>query len=231
MTEDLRLQTDAAKRRRDWIELGVVAAFYVLPGTVDLIVPGDPDVPSFLSMTVTGTAHSIGMIALFLYLMWRSGDGWSFFGVCRFRPVRDIGLGLILTVVCLVLMYGYDTLLYAAFSAAGYVTGYEWEAPSRPIDYLLLLVFDVSNAAAEELAMRGLVLARLHRLLGSAPKAILFSSIAFAAYHAYYGLGGMIAVFVTGVLLAGAVVAFRTLWPAVIAHAAGNMCYSVLAAS
>jgi len=225
MTDELRLQTDAAKRRRDWIELGVIALVFVLPGTVDLLFQPEAssDPSNFAATAVSGTIQTAGWACLALLLMHRSGDPWSFFGVRRFRAIRDLGGAFAIFGASELIWRAYAASLRPVIESGGYWSDDPWSQPSAWWEFPLSIVWDDANASAEELMIRGIVLHRLCSLLGSAPKAILISALAFAAYHAYYGLAGVVSIFLTGLVYGAVVIALRSVWPAVIGHAVGNI--------
>jgi membrane protease YdiL (CAAX protease family) len=94
--------------------------------------------------------------------------------------------------------------------------------PEGPLEYLLLLVTVVVGAFAEELVMRGYLIARLERLLKSTIVAVLISTALFASYHLYQGAQGAIGAGATGLVYAAAFCLSRRLWPICFAHALHN---------
>lgn len=79
----------------------------------------------------------------------------------------------------------------------------------------------------EEVVFRGFLLGRLHVLFGSerarlrtSVAAVALSSVLFALGHAYQGALGLVQTFVAGASLATLVLLTRSLWPAIVAHAA-----------
>ena len=77
----------------------------------------------------------------------------------------------------------------------------------------------------EEVAFRGILYPALRSRLGVAPSAAL-SAVVFAVAHGY-GVLGFAAVFWSGVLWAVAYERTRSLWPSIVAHAAGNVAATV----
>lgn len=93
---------------------------------------------------------------------------------------------------------------------------------TRALAYWVAQVW-VLVAFFEEAAFRGWILTRVAELgrfsRGAWIGAIVASSAAFGAIHAYQGLSGMIATGLTGLLLAVVVMAMgRNVWVAVVAH-------------
>jgi membrane protease YdiL (CAAX protease family) len=67
--------------------------------------------------------------------------------------------------------------------------------------------------------MRGYLLPRFERLLGSAWRAILITALLFASYHVYQGFRCAAGVFAVGLVYGGSFCLLRRLWPLCIAHA------------
>ena len=100
--------------------------------------------------------------------------------------------------------------------------GLTTDAPLAGALALLLLV-----GFYEELVARGLLLSRSRALLGGFWAPVLFSAALFGLGHFYQGAYGTVQTAVLGIVLAAYTIHWRTLWPAIIAHAAINM-FSVL---
>lgn len=77
----------------------------------------------------------------------------------------------------------------------------------------------------EEVAFRGVLYAALRSRIGVAPAAAISAAI-FAVAHGY-GVLGFAAVFWSGILWALAYERTRSLWPCIVAHAAGNLAATV----
>ena len=77
----------------------------------------------------------------------------------------------------------------------------------------------------EEVAFRGVLYPALRRHSGVAPAAALSAAV-FAVAHGY-GVLGFAAVFWSGILWALAYERTRSLWPCIVAHAAGNLAATV----
>jgi membrane protease YdiL (CAAX protease family) len=87
----------------------------------------------------------------------------------------------------------------------------------------------VIAAVTEEIVFRGLLFATLRRRFGW-PLAALLSALAFAALHGYT-LQGFASVAWSGFVWAWTYERTRSLWPAMIGHAAGNLSASLLVVS
>ena len=71
--------------------------------------------------------------------------------------------------------------------------------------------------------MRAYLIPRLERLLKSTCLSIVVSSVLFASYHLYQGLGSAIGQAATGAVWAASFCWARRLWPLWVAHAATNV--------
>ncbi len=72
----------------------------------------------------------------------------------------------------------------------------------------------------EEILFRGFILGRLQALFRSNIAAILVSSVVFGLLHFYQGPIGVVQTATVGMVLATVVIRTRSLWPAILAHAA-----------
>lgn len=83
-----------------------------------------------------------------------------------------------------------------------------------------VLMITVFVGLHEEILFRGFVLSRLSVLFGRPVIAVFASGIVFGLLHFYQGPIGVAQTTAVGLVLAGVVVLTRTLWPAILAHAA-----------
>jgi membrane protease YdiL (CAAX protease family) len=92
---------------------------------------------------------------------------------------------------------------------------------ARPVgaEYLLVPFSSCAIGFVEELVMRGYLIPRFERLLGSSWKAVLVSTVLFASCHMYQGPVGVISAAITGLVLGIAFCWVRRLWPVALAHA------------
>jgi membrane protease YdiL (CAAX protease family) len=80
----------------------------------------------------------------------------------------------------------------------------------------------VTAGVTEEVIFRGVLLTAIS-LVAPLWAAVLISLVAFILPHAYQGLGGLLRVAPTGVVLTGIVLLGGSLWPAILAHMAIDM--------
>jgi membrane protease YdiL (CAAX protease family) len=154
-------------------------------------------------------ARETGLIALILYVIGRSGEPWSAFGLSRPR-FADIARGLgVLAVV--------------------WLEGGSW-LPDRgdllpASNYLALVPAMMVGAFYEELLFRGYLIPRLERLLGSPWWSLLATSALFGTIHAYQGIFAIPDKFFWGIILGAFFLWLRRVWPLAIAHAAMNVLF------
>jgi len=204
-----------APEARLWLEVGVVLALAWVPdffyAIASLCWPADTTrSPAYGGLYLL--VRSLQVSAPVLYIIWRSGEGWSHFGLVKpWWPVDGL-LGL---AICLAGKFAY----YACWSIAAPMWADDSHDTTVPAPWLLELVAQVANGFAEELVLRGYLLVRLERLCGSAARAVALTSVLFAAYHVYQGPAGVLHAFLLGVVYGAAFCWLRRLWPLALAHA------------
>lgn len=211
-----------------WAETGVVLAISVLPSLFwdlrDALWPEPPARTRFFADALTRLGTNVGEISLVLLLAARSGEGWRAFGIHRPRWLEDGG-GF---VIAFALTWLAARCAWAAiWGLAGPGTPPDWylreaalhDHPSGAAGLLLLAISRLSAGFSEELVFRSFLLTRLERLLGSAWRGLLLSTLLFGATHLYQGLAGALAAGVFGLVLGAAFCLWRRLWPVALAHA------------
>jgi membrane protease YdiL (CAAX protease family) len=93
-------------------------------------------------------------------------------------------------------------------------------ADGLPLTVVAAVMFFVG--VYEELTARGFLLARCLAALDGVWAPVLLSSVLFGLGHFYQGWIGVLQTAVFGVILATFTVRWRTLWPAILAHAMVN---------
>jgi hypothetical protein len=83
----------------------------------------------------------------------------------------------------------------------------------------LLFALSVSIGVSEELAMRGYLIPRLERVLGSNLWAVLLSSAFFGCMHLQRGIVAVWGAFWAGIIYGIVFIWTRRLWPTVFSHA------------
>jgi membrane protease YdiL (CAAX protease family) len=192
--------------------------------------PRLPPREAFMWFETTRLAAGLSVIAMVVLVIWRSAEPWTRFGVRRPAPAADGVLALILlcayipvtrliewTAGCLLS----DPLLWTTPERVAALL----PVPERASEWVIGGLALTASAAAEEFLLRGLLIIRLERLLGSSWKAVVLAAAVFAGYHAYQGFSALLSIFVFGILYGAAFALRRSLLPLVVAHAATNALY------
>jgi membrane protease YdiL (CAAX protease family) len=210
-----------------WLEVAAVLLIAVVPdlwsSLTFLIWPAASPWPA--------AGHYTGLIlrsfqvsALVLYLIWRSGTPWAQFGLAAPRGMSN-ALWFVDAVIA-----GYFAYAFYAGGVAAVISDEAlhrelkrihgiFPSAATPGEILLGGISCIANGFAEELAMRGYLIPRFERLLGSSLKAVLLSSVLFASYHLYQGVYGAGSALVIGLLYGTLFCWSRRLWPLAAAHA------------
>ena len=80
---------------------------------------------------------------------------------------------------------------------------------------------------SEELVMRGYLIPRLERLLGSSVAAVLLTAAMWGSCHLFYGIGPATAVTGEGVVYGVSFCLLRRLWPVWLAHSIANILFAL----
>jgi membrane protease YdiL (CAAX protease family) len=146
---------------------------------------------------------------------------WSSIGFVPIRWFPDILYGLGIWFTATLAFYVVAMLLPpSAFQWSESATQYE--RPSHWLAYCLLAAGSCANGFAEELVIRGYLLTRIERLLRSTWAALLITSVFFASYHIYQGVGSAVGIAALGLVYGAAYCFLRRLWPIVVAHAVAD---------
>jgi membrane protease YdiL (CAAX protease family) len=205
-----------------WMEVIAVLAIGVLPALSNALVllwqgPGKPVPPYWLDSLDLSLRSACVSFAV-LYVIHRSGEPWSSFGITRLE-LTDLGLGLMVFFASLAL----TLVVFPFLPASTRKPDAFFPLPQNPLDYILLLIKYAANGFAEELVVRAYLITRLERLLKSPLLAVVLSALFFGSYHLYYGPWGAFQVAVLGLVYGVLFVLLPRVWP----FAAGHMLYSI----
>lgn len=209
-----------------WAEVFAVLCLCYLPYFLHAVVAfwgNQQTASSFASDRLCWLVDSLQMSMPLLVIMALSRDRWSLFGIVRPRWIVDSMLA------CFVL-FGNSAARHFVFSL---LPASIWQASASlrvstrlgiegVPSHLFLLAACIMGAFAEELTMRGYLIPRLERLLGSTWMAVLITSVLFGSYHLYQGVGQAIMTTATGLVFAVSFCLCRRLWPLCAAHALHN---------
>ncbi len=153
-------------------------------------------------------------------------------GLERRRLTRDIGLGLALFVVLLLLSQAFRLVgLFVAFGP-GFITVFQQvmeSLASTPVSPLVLwwtlLVLPITASVTEELAYRAYALPRLEALTRRASLALLITALGFGLQHVLLplvsvqvSLARLVETFLLGLAFGAAYLRWRRVLPLVVAH-------------
>lgn len=219
----LPVSTTPMSDRELWWEVLAVLCIGVFPLLVIAIhnlADGTPTRTPYWLDSFYLTFQSAFTIVAVLYLMYRSGEPWSHFGLSRIT-FSDFCFGLL--------------ILGGEFFLGRLVAPYLPENLNHPNPWYLLKPVGVGDyswmfikfavsAFSEELVVRAYLITRLERLMKSPLLAVLLAAILFASYHLYYGPGGgLIYILILGIYLGGWYLLLRRVWPLAIAHGLMNV--------
>jgi membrane protease YdiL (CAAX protease family) len=203
--------------RAIWCEVAAVLAIGVVPKVSTAIVAAveasSAPLPYWLD-SLDLCVRSVCTSFVVLYLIGRSGEAWSTFGLVR-PGFSDLVLGLVLVAADLGLWWRVEPLLPGEVGQNSSIH----PTPGHTADYFLMLLKHAANGFAEELVVRAYLITRLERLLGSSLQAVVLSAVAFASYHLYYGPGaGLIYMALLGLMFGAFYLVVRRVWPFALGH-------------
>jgi hypothetical protein len=206
-------------RRELWFEVLVVLSVGIFPHIKNafLLAFVSPGRWPFWLYCVDSLFQSAFISFVVLYLIYRSGEPWSAFGIKR-PFLGDIGLGLLIFVT-----NGFVLWFFSAFPMPDFENVDHSARPEKASNYLLLLIRIAASAFTQELVTRAYLITRLEQLFRSQAKAVIVSSAWFASYHLYYGLGGLIYMMILGLAFGTLYLMIRRIWPFAIGHMIWNI--------
>jgi uncharacterized protein len=207
------------------IEILVVLAVGVLPDLTSAICWLGSDHagrPSFGLDAVMLISRSISVVAVVLFIMWRSGEGWGHFGLRPPRLIDPLLAAGILGCAYLaswLLVLSIPGPLWLGLAELDPPAESLFGSPSGSAQYLLLGLMSLANGSAEQLVISAYLFTRLQRVLNGTGKAIMVSAVVFASYHIYQGPLAALHIFIAGIVTVGAFAWLRRFWPVALAHA------------
>ncbi|MDX2307558.1 MAG: CPBP family intramembrane glutamic endopeptidase [Hyphomicrobium sp.] len=203
---------------------GVMAAWSALDATGG---PSDTLIERLSSLAaIEGAALAAATQIISLVLLWLlAGWGGRRAAVLKLDgPASStallVGAGLLLVAITGLLELSlYQFMRFDIFADVGWIKA----GLDGPAWWLTAIVAVVLAPLWEELTFRGFLLSALAKTaLGFWPAAIL-SNVIWTALHASYSIPGLASVFVAGLVLSWVVWRTNSIWPAIAAHAIGNM--------
>jgi membrane protease YdiL (CAAX protease family) len=204
-----------------WGEVAAVLAIGVVPYLWSAITTAveRPHPGPYWMMGIRLCCNSACVSFPVLYLISRSGEPWSSFGLARPRQ-SAFWMGLVLFVAA----WRFDEVILSLLPPDPVSRQTFFPLPRRALDYVLMVVGHAANGFAEELVTRAYLITRLERLLKSAPRAVVLSAFLFASYHLYYGPGAtLVSILLFGLLFGGFYLLVRRVWPLALGHMLFNV--------
>ena len=229
-----RTSSDSSESRPVlWIETGVVLAWLAAPTLAwvacwlfwgsdylqlnrQILHLEDRTSTTFAIGSMESLFSSLRLIPIVLFIMWRSGDKWSRFGLVKPKLAKDILIGM-----GLLLMIGVMKEMGRIIETPSYHWTWSRLFPAAvpPDRALLLLASTCAIGFSEELIARGYLIPRFETLIGSTWKSILVSAIIFGILHIHKGPLGAVTSCVSAVIWGIGFCATRRIWPVAISHA------------
>lgn len=214
---------DTFDRRAAWVEVFVVLTFavfvdiaYSLASVFWTEYERSGADNTFATTAFSVIVRAIGVAVPMLYIMSRSGEPWSRWGIVRPVWYLDLPLGFLLWIFAWFLD---DMTQLRAMYLFDIKPSPPTDLPPLTINYFLLVALSLFNGFSEEVVMRGYLIPRFEQLLRSTWLALLITSLLFAAYHTYQGMVSAIGAIVFGMAYGTAFCWLRRLWPIALAHA------------
>jgi membrane protease YdiL (CAAX protease family) len=211
-----------------WIETGVMLLVTTVPYAFYAIwfhwLP-DPQALPFAFLNVASILDSASVIALGLYVIYRSQEPLEDFGIVK--PSRwDIPGGILVmaadwSTYALAIQPFFLRFLPDASRYSERISAF-FPRPESPSQYCLLALSCASVGLAEEIIYRGYLLPRLGRLTGSDGAGLILGTVIFALMHVYQGPHGVISAAWFGLVTGALFLVTRRIWPFAFAHALGN---------
>jgi membrane protease YdiL (CAAX protease family) len=215
------------QQKQIWIELGVVVLACV---AYPLFVSYEDThyLPQFQRLAISSLLRSAASSAVVMFVIWKSKEPLSRFGIKRFDFLRDIVGGVGLFVLMWVLRCGADYMLRTAMGPQEFNEYVKHRAvteippPTVAAEAIFLGAVALLGSLWQEMVMRAYLITRLEELVDSTVLAVLLATAAFVSYHTYEGNHDLLIVAIHGLLFAVFFCKFRRVAPLVLAHAIWN---------
>jgi membrane protease YdiL (CAAX protease family) len=190
---------------------------------------------------VYGIARNIQIVLPLLWIMFRSGQPWRYFGLVRFDPRVDIPFGVLIAIAIYIvsMTVGYTfyflelrfPALAHALDAVGDNAGAvkSMRAPVQgAATWTALALYMFANGIGEEFVLRGHLLTRMRELTGRTVLSITLVSALAAAYHLYQGSTAALVIFAGQIVICWVYVKVPRLWAFALGHGIYDLLLMVL---
>ncbi len=161
-------------------------------------------------------------IAVLLFFIWRSGEGWRRFGLGPPRWLIDPLQGLWIFIAG-ALLAGVLAGRIASIFNLGDPHLEPWHSePKSALEHGFAVAVLMLAVLKEELIFRSYFLTRFEQLFGRW-NSLLVTALLFSSWHIYQGPAGLLSTFVLGLVYGGAYLFLRRLWPVFLAHTINNL--------
>jgi membrane protease YdiL (CAAX protease family) len=211
----------------------VVIGMAVIPDIVNALIAfvnSSHDSGNSLQHAASTATRSLRVILPLLFIMWRSGEPGSAFGLVRIRPIKDPLIGLLVYFASLAVFWAtFSSMHSSPFGFRAMPVPDLAPGAAIPLSgWVYISVRSLTNGIAEELALRAFLQTRLERIWGSGLLAVFATTALAASYHVY---GGLDAIYNAAIFNLAAGLTFgatRRFWPVAFAHMAGDFFPHVL---
>ena len=158
--------------------------------------------------------HHIGLVPILLFIIWRSGEPRSRFGLVSPKYPKDLLIGVGLWFILAILDGVIDAIM------GRHDPWFQFTRADAPQTRLVLLVgWSCAVGLSEELATRAYLIPRLEMIIRSTWKSVLIGALFFGFVHLSQSYVGIVRQFLTACLFGWAFCVTRRIWPVAIAHA------------
>jgi membrane protease YdiL (CAAX protease family) len=215
-----------------WMEVAAVLCLAYLPwqffALLDFMGWYKPSRLPFVKQEIYYIIEAIQISIPLLLIISLTGDRWSDFGIVRPRWFMDAASGCLICFFCwLTHHFAWIVLPLSMLEGSTSPLVVLKTRPDGIFEFFLLAIGVAASGFSQEFIMRGYLIPRFERLLGSTVKAVLITSVLFGGYHIYQGIAAVIGDVAIGLVYAIAFCLLRRLWPLCLAHALMNFLISL----
>jgi membrane protease YdiL (CAAX protease family) len=214
------------------LEIGVVLAVAVIPSMLYsglyYFQPSTQGPPQHAGMILfQECVKFIQCVLPLMFVLWLSKRGFGHFGIKPVKWPSDILLAIAIFFWVHLTWIAIWYFLY--FAAPDFVTSLADASNARldqsfadmrtPAQFAMLVPACLLIGFSEELIFRGYLQTRLRDLTGSAPHALVITSLLFGMGHIYQGTLGIFSATLLGFIFGFSFLRIRRLWPVALGHA------------